>query len=37
MEKENKKYTKPEAEIITFDNEDIILTSNFDVYDHEIE
>ena len=34
---EEKKYTKPEAELVIFDNEDIILTSDFDVEDEEIE
>ena len=36
MNKE-KKYTKPEAELVVFDSEDIILTSDFDVEDEEIE
>lgn len=32
-----KKFTKPEADIVTFDHEDVILTSTFPVLDEEIE
>lgn len=32
-----KKFAKPEADVVTFDNQDVILTSTFDVEDEEIE
>lgn len=35
MENE-KKYLKPEADIVVFDSEDIILTSDFDIESGEI-
>ena len=33
----DKKYRKPEAEVVVFNTEDVILTSDFDVEDEEIE
>lgn len=36
MENE-KKYVKPEADIVVFDSEDIILTSDFDIDSGEIQ
>ena len=36
MENE-KKYLKPEADIVVFDSEDIILTSDFDIGSEEIQ
>ena len=33
----DKKYIKPEAEVVVFNNEDVILTIDFDVEDEEIE
>lgn len=36
MENE-KKYLKPEADIVVFDSEDIILTSDFDIESGEIQ
>lgn len=34
---EEKKYTIPEADVVVFNNADVILTSDFDVEDEEIE
>lgn len=34
---EEKKYTKPEADLVVFDSDDIILTSDLWVDDEEIE
>ena len=36
MENE-KKYVKPEADIVVFNSEDVILTSDFDVEDETIQ
>ena len=36
MENE-KKYLKPEADIVVFDSEDIILTRDFDIGSEEIQ
>ena len=32
-----KKFTKPEAELVVYDNEDVILTSEFSIEDEGIQ
>ena len=32
-----KKFTKPEADLVVYDNEDVILTSEFSIEDEEVQ
>ena len=32
-----KKFTKPEADLVVYDNDDIILTSEFSIEDEEVQ
>ena len=36
MNNEKKNYVKPEADLVVFDNEDVIVTSDFPVDDEQI-